>query len=196
MLTYNTKLERLILPEYGRNIQKMVEHCLTIEDREERTRCAQSIFRCVCTLLPGIKGVEEEELRLWDQLMIMSGFKLDIDYPGAGTFDELREKPEPVPYNQSVIKHRQYGKTMQGMIERVNEVADGDERMWLIECLANHMKKTIIAATGEEVDDEKIFEDLRILSHGNIMIDASQLKLQDYVVPAAPVGSKKKKKKK
>ena len=110
MLTYNTQLKRLILPEYGRNIQRMVDHCVTIEDRAERTRCARSIIVSMGNLFPELRNVESSDRKLWDHLVIMSDFKLDVDFPcEVITAESLHTKPSPVERETAPVRYHHYG---------------------------------------------------------------------------------------
>lgn len=194
MLTYNTQQAEMILPEYGRNIQRMVEHCLTIEDREERNRCARSIIRCMAQLNPEAKNSTDDEMKLWDHLAIMSGFRLDVDAPGEMiTAEKLTVKPESISYGQSDMHFRQYGKTLEAMIDKAAEMEDSPERQCLIESLANQMKKDLVISLGEEVDDGRVFDDLAHLSHGRLIVSPDELRLHEYKAPPRPTGKKKKK---
>ncbi len=142
MLKYNTQQRRLILPEYGRNIQQMVEHCLTIEDRDERNACARSIIDCMLNLFPDIRQKEGYEQQLWDHLAIMSNFRLDIDYPFEVIQpDSLESRPQPVFYPRNGIGSRHYGHNLEAMIETASHMEPGEERDALISLLANHMKR-------------------------------------------------------
>lgn len=196
MLTYTTHLKKLIMPEYGRNIQRMVDHCLTIEDRAERTRCAATIVRTMETLFPSNSKAEDYRRKLWDHLAIMSDFRLDVDTD----FDLIRpesfdETPDPICFGHVSAKYRHYGAYLEKMIERVAAFEEGEERTNLILLLANHMKKLMLAVNKDGVEDEKIFNDLSVLSHGAIRIAPDELKLHEFKVIAAPTTGKKKKKK-
>ena len=194
MLTYNTQLRPLILPEYGRNIQQMVDHCLTLEDKEERTACAHTIIKTMHTLFPSQGNAEEYRRKLWDHLAIMSNFALDIDWPYEVIMPEsLNSQPDPVFYGANDIRHRHYGKTVELMIDRAAAMEPGEERDTLILLLANHMKKLMLAVNPEGVEDAKIFKDLLHMSHGAINLNPSDVHLHEF--KAAPAPSKKKKKK-
>ena len=197
MLTYNTQLKKIVLPEYGRNIQQMVEQCLEIEDREERTHCAHTIVRIMSSMFPEIKQEADWEHKLWDQLAIMSDFRLDIDYPyDIVKSENLESRPVPIPYDFEKIKYRHYGKIIERMIDRAAEYPEGEERDALVMLLANHMKKLIYQINNEDVDDTKIFKDLYHYSKGRIRLDASKHKLHEYqVVKPVQTSSKKKKRK-
>jgi hypothetical protein len=194
MLNYNTRLSKLVLPEYGRNIQRMVDHCLTIEDREERTRCAHSIIRSMGNLFPELRAPENEH-KLWDHLAMMAGFKLDIDFPYEVIQEvDLRSEPECVPYTQAPMRYRHYGHLIQQMIDTVATMAEGPARDEAIALLANHMKKQMLAVNAEGVEDAKVFSDLLEMSHGAIRVDASKMRLYEFREVPQPGGKKKKKK--
>ncbi|MDE7396224.1 MAG: DUF4290 domain-containing protein [Muribaculum sp.] len=196
MLTYNTQQKKILLPEYGRNIQSMVEHCLTIEDREERTRCAYSIVASMGNLFPQLRDNPEYKHKLWDHLAIMSDFSLDIDYPYDVVQKETLDiKPEVILYPQQPIRWRHYGACIEHMIGRAVEMPESPERDALVLMLANHMKKVILNVNPEGVDDERIFKDLAAYSHGAIRLSSENVKLYDFK-PETPVVTGKKKRKK
>lgn len=196
MLSYNTQLKKLTLPEYGRNIQRMVDHCLTIEDRDERTRCAHAVVASMANLFPELKASEENRHKLWDHLAIMSGFKLDIDYPcEVIQAENLNSRPEKVPYNVTLIRQRHYGREIERLIEVASGMEDGDERTELIRLIANHMKKLMLAVNRDGVDDAKVFKDLAEMSHGMIRISPEEMRLHEFKAAPLPATGKKKKKK-
>ncbi len=177
-MDYNSQRKKLPLPEYGRNIQNMVEYVMTIEDRETRNKHAQTVIDVMGNLYPYLRDVAEFKHKLWDHLAIMTDFKLDIDYPyDPPSPDILTEKPNQVPYSQNRIKYKHYGRTMELLIEKAAEL-EGEEKEAMIELLANHMKKSYLAWNKDAVEDDKIFKDLRELSHGNMEID-QDLKLTE-----------------
>lgn len=177
-MEYTTLQGKLIMPEYGRNIQQMVAHALTIEDREERTRCVKSIINTMGNLFPYLRDVNDFKHKLWDHVAIMSGFKLDIDFPYEIVQEEnLYTRPETIPYKNSRINYLHYGRTLEEMIEKVGEYPDGEERNELIRLIANQMKKCFLTWNKEVVDDRKIFDDLRELSKGKINISEDFFKL-------------------
>lgn len=196
MLEYNTQLKQLVLPEYGRNIQKMVDHCLTIEDREERTRCAYAVINAMSNLMQLQKNNDALH-KLWDHLAIMSDFQLDIDYPTEIIHQEsLVSKPEPLAYTNSNFHYRHYGKNLEYMIMQAAKYPEGEERDALILLIANHMKKAMLAVNPDGVEDERIFRDLAELSHGDIRLSPETTKLHQFQEAPAPTTGKKKKKKK
>lgn len=196
MLTYNTQLKKLVLPEYGRNIQQMVDHCLTIEDKEERTRCAYSIINTMGNLFPNLRDIEDFKHKLWDHLAIMSDFKLDIDYPCDVIKPEsLNSFPEKVDYYTSPIKYRHYGRSIELMIAKASSMYEGEERDALILLVANHMKKLMLSVNSEGVDDAKILKDLRELSHGAINLNPENYHLHEFKEAPQQTSNKRKKKK-
>ena len=198
MLTYNSQLKKLALPEYGRNIQQMVDYCCTIADREERNKCAYSIINTMSNLFPQLNEETDYKHNLWDHLAIMSDFKLDIDYPYEIVKPEsLESKPIPVKYKLEGIKMRHYGKIVGQMIERACDYPDGEEKDALVMLIANHMKKLIYQINNEDVEDAKIFKDLEFFSNGRIKIDPATHSLHEFkVAPAQQAPTSKKKKKK
>lgn len=196
MLRYNTQLKKLVLPEYGRNIQQMVDHCLTIGDREERTRCAYSIIASMGNLFPQLRDEGDASHKLWDHLAIMSDFRLDIDYPCEVIRpDDLVSKPEQLPCKTPPILMRHYGRSIELMVAKASVMEDGPERDQLISMIANHMKKLSLAVNRDGVDDARIFKDLAELSHGAIRLDPATYHLHQFKEAPAPATGKKKKKK-
>ncbi|MDR0810971.1 MAG: DUF4290 domain-containing protein, partial [Paludibacter sp.] len=165
-------------PEYGRNIQQMVEYAVAIPDREERTRCVNSIIATMGNLFPYLRDVNDFKHKLWDHVAIMSGFKLDIDYPCEVIQEEnLVTAPDKIDYKHSRIHYMHYGRTLEEMIEKVSEYPDGDEKTELIRLIANQMKKCFLTWNKEVVDNRKIFDDLRELSDGKLDVSDDIFKL-------------------
>lgn len=178
-MIYNTQLKKLALPEYGRNIQNMVDFCLTIEDRNERTKCANAIINIMGNMFPHLRDVNDFKHILWDHLAIMSDFNLDIDYPYEIIKKEnLYSKPGNVPYSRPTMHYKHYGKTLEKLIDIAANYPEGKEREQLIWLVLNHMKKTYIQ-WNKDVDDAKIFMDLYELSNRKIDLRNSDMKLAD-----------------
>jgi hypothetical protein len=176
---YNTERKRLVLPEYGRNIQKMVDFILTIEDREERNRAARALISIMGNLNPHLRDISDFKHKLWDHLQIMSDFKMDIDSPyEKPTPEVLFEKPKPIPYSNYNIKFKHYGRITELMIKEAVNYPEGKEREALIRLIANHMKKCYLTWNREVVTDDIIFEDLKALSGEKIVVD-KEMKLSD-----------------
>lgn len=159
------------LPEYGRSIQRMVDHALTIEDRQQRQRCANTIINIMGSMFPHLRDVPDFKHKLWDHLAIMADFKLDIDYPyEIIRKDNLVSHPEPVPYPHRIIRYRHYGCVVQDLIRKAIEMPEGDERTNLIALICNHMKKDYTLWNKEGVEDSKIAADLKELSNGHLQM--------------------------
>ncbi len=191
MMEYNTKQKRLPLPEYGRSVQKMVDHALTIEDRDERQKCANTIITIMASMFPNLRSLPDFDRKLWDHLAIMSDFRLDIDYPVEVIKKEtFNEPPQRIPYQAGEIKFRHYGRIVEEMIAHACTLEEGEERNRLIEIIAIQMKKNYIAWNKDGVEDKKIFEDLRIYSKGKIDIADGEIKINGGQHNAARQGGK------
>lgn len=168
-LQYNTEREHLIIPEYGRHFQKMVNFAISIEDREERNKVAQAIISVMGNIQPHLRDVPDFQHKLWDQLFIMADFKLDVDSPFPITSKEvLQKRPEPLAYPQNHPKYRFYGNNIKRMIDVAVEWDKGDLRSGLEYAIANHMKKCYLNWNKDTVDDTAIFKHLFELSDGKI----------------------------
>ena len=179
-MKYNTQQRRLPLPEYGRSVQNMVDHALTIEDRAERQRCANTIVNIMGGMFPHLRDVADFKQKLWDHLAIMADFKLDIDYPVEIVKKESLEiKPQRIPYSQHDIRFRHYGRFVQDMIKLAVDYQEGEERNQLIRMIANHMKRDYLNWNKDGVEDQKILDDLCELSGGKIKLSAEDLRLTE-----------------
>lgn len=166
---YNSSRSRMILPEYGRNIQKMVEYLKTIEDRDERNRMAQAVINVMGNLNPHLRDVVDFKHKLWDHLAIIADFELDIDYPYEIPKREvLFELPKRVAYNQSNLKFRHYGKILENFVMAAAKMPNGPDKDSYIQTVANHMKKSYLTWNKEIVNDDVIFKDMSTLSGGLI----------------------------
>lgn len=174
-LEYNSERSKLIIPEYGRHIQKMVEYAVEIEDDRERNRVAKAIISVMGNLNPHLRDVPDFQHKLWDQLFIISDFKLDVDSPYPKPSPELlAERPERMDYPQNFPKYRFYGNNIKRMIDVANKWEEGPEKEGLIFTIANHMKKSYLSWNKDSVDDKVIFDHLRELSGGKIDIKSSE----------------------
>lgn len=179
-MNYNTKMPKLELPEYGRNIQNMVDYCVAIPDKDERKRCANTIINIMGNMFPHLRDVNDFKHILWDHLAIMADFKLDIEYPyEIVKKEDLYMKPPKISYNNGKITYKHYGKNLENMIRKATQYEAGEERDQLINLLANHMKKSFLTWNKEVVDDKKIFTDLDTLSEGQIVLDEESHKLTE-----------------
>lgn len=195
MLTYNTKLKSLTMPEYGRNVQRMIDHCLTLPEKEQRNACANTIIEAMYRLFPPTGEQQAYRRKLWDHLAIMSDFNLDIDWPfEVIRKDELNTKPDMVPLPAYNIQRRHYGKNLELMIEEAAHMPEGEERDVLALRIANHMKKLMVTSDNENVEDERIFRDLRDMSHGVLNLMGNNVRLHEFKALPGPSSKKKKKK--
>lgn len=178
-MEYNTQLKKLALPEYGRNIQNMVDYCLTLPDRNDRKRCANSIITIMGNLFPHLRDVNDFKHILWDHLAIMSDFQLDIDYPyEIVRKEDLYSKPGKIEYSRPTMQYRHYGKTLEKMVKLATEIEDPQEKEQFILLTATHMKKSYIQ-WNKEVDDRKIFGDLYDISNRQLDLRDSNIKLPE-----------------
>ena len=180
-MKYNTAEKHLAQPEYGRNVQNLVDYCVTIEDREERNRCANAIISIMGNLYPQQRDTNDFKHILWDHLAIMSGFKLDVDYPYEVVKEaDLQTRPPRIPYVSTRIRSRQYGKIMEQMVGKATEMENSEAKDDLVRSLANQMKRSYVTWNNKDtVSDAKIFKDLAQLSDGLIDLKEGDLKLID-----------------
>ena len=168
-LEYNSERPHLIIPEYGRHIQKLVDNCVALEDVEARNKMAKAIVDVMGNLQPHLRDVPDFKHKLWDQLFIMSDFKLDANSPyEKPSKEELQEKPEALPYPKSASKYKFYGNNIQAMINIALTWEAGEAREALYYTIANHMKKCYLNWNKDTVDDAVIFKHLLELSNGKI----------------------------
>ena len=179
-MEYNTQRKKMELPEYGRSVQNMVDHALTIEDRAERQRCANTIINIMGGMFPHLRDVPDFKHKLWDHLAIMSDFKLDIDYPfEIVKKEDLVVKPEKLQYPNGALRYRHYGRFLEGMIKKAVEVENEAEKKLLINLLAIQMKKDLNNWNKEGIEDQKIVDDLREYSNGAIDLKVEDLRLAE-----------------
>ena len=168
-LEYNTEREHLIIPEYGRHMQKMINHAKTLETKEERNKVAKGIIAVMGNMQPHLRDVADFQHKLWDQLFIMSNFELDADSPYEIPTKEIyEERPEVLEYPQNFPKYRFYGNNIKTMIDVANTWEDGDLKKALTYTIANHMKKCFLNWNKDTVEDTVIFNHLFELSEGKI----------------------------
>lgn len=179
-LEYNTEREHLIIPEYGRHVQKMVNHAKAEPSREERNRLAKAIISVMGNLQPHLRDVPDFQHKLWDQLFIMSNFELDVDSPfEKPEKDVLNSRPDPLKYPQNHPKYRFYGNNIKTMIDEAIKWEEGKMKEALVYTIANHMKKCFLNWNKDTVEDEVIFEHLFELSDGKINLKGSEEDLSD-----------------
>jgi hypothetical protein len=200
-MEYNTSRTPLIIPEYGRNIQNMVLHAISIADREERNKAAKTIVEVMAQLNPQPKDKVDLQQKFWDHLFIISDFKLDVDSPYPMPDSDLKSfKPEKPSYgNTDKVKYKYYGRNLPALINKAVEMEDGDNKQAFVQALANIMKKSYVTWNRTSVDDHTIFEHLKVLSDNklqlseNLVLDKANFNLNQNTNSFA---AKKKKRKK
>jgi hypothetical protein len=182
-IEYNTERPHLIIPEYGRHIQKMVDHAIAEEDEEKRNNQAKSIIAVMGNMNPHLRDVADFQHKLWDQLFIISDFKLDVDSPfEKPTVEALRERPISLAYPQNFPKYRFYGNNIKQMIDVAISWEDGDKKDGLVLTIANHMKKCFLNWNKDTVEDDVIFVHLFELSDGKLNLKGSDEVLRNSAV--------------
>jgi hypothetical protein len=177
-LEYNAERTHLIIPEYGRHLQKLIDQATEIADRDERNKAAKYIIQVMGSLNPHLRDVPDFQHKLWDQIFIMSDFRLDVDSPyPVPTREVINLKPERLAYPQKNPKYRFYGNNIKYMINVANSWEEGEMKSALVKVIANHMKKSYLSWNKDTVTDTVIFEHLYELSDGklNLLQSAEEL---------------------
>ena len=170
-LEYNSSRNKLVISEYGRHIQKLVEHALTLKDKEKRQKMANGIIDIMGELNPQLRDVADFKHKLWDHLFVISNFELDVDSPyEKPIIEKLFEKPEPLAYPNSKIKYNHYGKVIELMIDEAIKMEDQELKSKLIIAIANQMKKSYVNWNLDTVEDEIILNQLTKLSKGKLSV--------------------------
>ena len=168
-MEYNSQREKMIIPEYGRNIQKMIEYTIGIEDPVKRLKSAQVILSNMAQMNPGVKDNADYIRTLWDHMYIISKFRLVVDSPfPPPSREELEKKPDKIEYSDRRIRYRHYGKNIKGIIDQAIAYEDGPEKEALVRTIANHLKKSYINWNRESVSDETIAAHLSEMSEGKL----------------------------
>ena len=179
-LEYNSLREHLIIPEYGRHLQKLVNRCITLETKEERNEMANAIIEVMGNLQPHLRDVPDFKHKLWDQLFIISDFNLDADSPyPQPSKEELSAKPQSLGYPKSASKYKFYGNNIQIMIDTALTWEEGELKDALLYTIANHMKKCYLNWNKDTVEDEVIFKHLKELSDGKINLTSKDETLSE-----------------
>src|SRR3569833_1042100 len=172
---YNSTRNKLILSEYGRNVQNMVKYICELPTKEERNRSAQVVIDLMGFLNPHLRDVADFKHKLWDHLHIISNFQIDVDSPyPKPEMEAIHMKPEPLKYPHQRIRYKHYGKTIELMIEKAKSIEEPDRKQHMVQAIANFMKMAYVQWNKDSVADESILADLRELSKG-------ELKLEDNV---------------
>ncbi|MEY2962858.1 MAG: hypothetical protein RL754_119 [Bacteroidota bacterium] len=175
-MEYNTERSQLKIPEYGRNVQRMVDYCLTIEDREHRSKVAQSIIDVIGNLNPAIRDAPDYAHKLWDHLFIMSDFRLDVDSPyPIPTAESFVGLPDEMPYPKKSNRFRHYGSIVKNMVKHAHGLEDGEEKEALVYGIAYAMKRNYLKYNKDTVQDATILADLAELGEGKLKTDGIEL---------------------
>jgi len=178
-LAYNTDTKKLVIPEYGRNIQKMVQHAIKIEDTEQRNKSANVIIKVMDLINPNTNNSNSEEhaQKLWAHLHIISNFELEVDSPYKKPEKELyQSKPDEVPYPKNDIRFKHYGKIMEDMVKSASELSEGEDKEKLVKHIANLLKTSYLQWNRDSVNDSLIIKQLEELSGGKLTISADKLR--------------------
>jgi hypothetical protein len=197
-LDYNTQRQGLLMPEYGREIQKMVDYAVSLPDREQRLKCAKTIVKLMETKIPSIRENSGYQQTLWDHLYLMSGKQLDIDWPyDVGNAERILQKPQPMPRPEGRIALRHYGRLVEQLVERLKSMPAGPERDELTKHTANQMKRDLVLWGHGSIDNEKVADDLARLTGGVIQLNMNTFRFEKFVpaseMPQKNSGKKKKK---
>ena len=170
-LYYNTEVEKLAMPEYGRNVLKMVEQLRDIPDRDKRTEQARAVVKVMESLNPQVHQQENFMQKLWDHLFMIAGYDLDVDSPYPKPLPELAQtKPDPIPLNTQPIKARHYGRNIESIIGLIAQQPDGEVKTAMIRSLAIYMRQQYLIWNKDSVSDETIFQDIEKLSDGRVKV--------------------------
>ncbi|MCR5820101.1 MAG: DUF4290 domain-containing protein [Bacteroidaceae bacterium] len=170
-MKYNTQREKLILPEYGREIQQMVDTCMAIPEREQRQMCAETIIEIMAIMNPTVRQQPDYKHKLWDQLDILSDYNLDIDWP----FERVERsaanaRPRPLKYPMQRIRYRHYGHLTEAFIRKLKDMPEGEERDALTQMMANYMKRSLCNWNPDAMDEQKIAEDIFQYTDGQVTL--------------------------
>jgi hypothetical protein len=175
-LTYNSQLPPLRINEYGRNLQRFVNHIIDLKTKEERTKACQAMVISVMQMNPNLKEVENGEQIVWNYLHLISEFKLDVDspYPLPKTASHL-SKPPMLDYPTSRIKYRYYGKNLQKLVKNSTEISSPENKQKYIDVLGSFMKNSGKNWNNEEMSDKQIVEHLKVLSQGKLNLSVDEI---------------------
>lgn len=184
-LDYNTQRQSLLLPEYGREIQRMVDYAIERPTKGERNACAKTIVRMMATKMPGALQANDGMVALWDHLYVMGRGKLDIDWPYDVTeAEKIMQKPQPMPIRKNHVRLRHYGHLVEECFEMLKTMPEGREKDRLIQLTANQMKRDLATWGRGTVDDEKVADDLARFTDGKVQLDLGSMKLERVQEPA------------
>lgn len=191
-LDYNTQREKLLMPEYGREIQKMIDHAVSLPDKAERLKCAKTIVRLMESKNPQLHESTDYEQTLWDHLYLMSHQQLDIDWPfDVSEAEKILSKPAPMGLPQGNTHLRHYGHLLEEVFDKLKTMPEGEERDELVRLTANQMKRNLAAWGHGSMDDEKVADDLARFTDGKIQIDLNTFRFDNIPMPAGNENGKR-----
>ena len=194
-LDYNTQRDPLLMPEYGREIQKMIDYAVTIEDKEQRQLCAETIVRMMASRLTQQLNNEDMEQTLWDHLYIMSHKQLDIEWPyDVSNAEKINHKPQPLKRVSGNVRLRHYGRLVEELFEKLKSMPAGEERDALVSLTANQMKLDLAMWGHGSMDDERVASDIAAFTDGVIQLDLNAF-VFDKLTAVENCDSKKRKRK-
>ncbi len=200
-LDYNTERPTMIMPEYGREIQKMVDYAVTLPTKEERQRCAETIVKLMTAKASQPVNDENSRQAIWDHLYIMSNRQLDIDWPyDVSNAEKITSKPQPIPLaaRSERVRVRHYGHLVEELFEKLKTMPEGEELDELIRLTAHQMKRNLMLWGHGSAEDDRVFADMKTYTDGRILIDSSNFKFDPIIINSEDreaVGNKKKRKK-
>lgn len=172
-IQYNTEKSNLLMSEYGRIVQEMVEHCMKIEDRQERLKCATSIVAVMANLGQEKLANPEVQTKLWNHLALISRFQLDIDYPVEIIPQaEASMRPAPMSLPQANIRHKHYGRIVEQALQKLTEMPEGEERDALVQQTADRMKQNLFTWNPDVMSEEKVTHDIDVYTNGHNLSEA------------------------
>lgn len=196
-MEYNTSRSKMIIPEYGRHIQKLIDHAMQLEKKEDRNEMALAIIDVMGQLNPHLKNIQDFRHKLWDHLFIMSNFNLDVDSPYPKPEPEhFQSKPRKMAYPENNIRYKHYGRGVEKLVSAILEMEEGEEKSALIQSTANLMKKHYLSWSRNSVDDKQIIMDLKKVSRGKLELKEEEIELtatKDIVSRNINSGNSKKK---
>lgn len=196
-MDYNTQREKLLMPEYGREVQAMVQHAISLPTKEERQRCAEKIVETMARMVPQNGDRTEHNQKLWDHLAFISQFKLDIDYPvDVSNAAKIVSRPEPIAYPAQNIPVRHYGKMIFETFEKLKNMPEGEERDALARMTANQMKRNLITWGHGSNNEERVASDLARFTDGVIQLDLDTFAFDKTIGKEMPQQTTKKRKRK
>lgn len=195
-MQYNTKREKLQMPEYGRGIQDMVMYAVSLPTKGERQRCAEAIFGVMSNMQPQMRELPDYKHRIWDHIAYISNYQLDIDYPcEINRLGEEAPKPEPVKYPMKNIRQRQYGYFLEESLRQLAEMPEGEERDDMLALVANQMKQSLFIWNRDAMDEEKVAADIERYTRGRVHLDLSTFRFAPVQTLPRQDGPRKKRKK-